>query len=85
VEDAEVIWRDPESRAEGELTDAMVKQQTLGITQEVIWERLGYSPTKISRMKAMQTADSLLAAATAPTAPPGPSSTGNVPAQAVPA
>jgi hypothetical protein len=35
---------------------------------EVIWERLGYSPpTKITRMKAMQTADSLLAAATAPT------------------
>jgi hypothetical protein len=29
VEDAEVIWRDPESRAGGELTDAMVKQQTL--------------------------------------------------------
>jgi hypothetical protein len=25
VEDAEVIWRDPESRADGELTDAMVK------------------------------------------------------------
>jgi hypothetical protein len=39
----------------------MVKQQALGITQEVFWERLGYSPTKISRMKAMQTADSRLA------------------------
>ena len=41
----------------------MVKQHTLGITREVIWERLGYSPTKISRMEAMQTADSLLAPA----------------------
>lgn len=81
-----MIWRDPESRAEGELTDAMVKQQTLGITQEVIWERLGYSPTQISRMKAMQTVDSLLPGATAPKAPPAqPSSTGNVPAQPVPA
>ena len=61
----------------------MVKQQTLGITHEVIWERLGGSPTQISRMKAMQTVDSLLAAATAP--PGQPSSTGNVPAQPVPA
>jgi hypothetical protein len=51
----------------------------------MIWERLGYSPTQVNRMRAMQTADSLLAAATAPTAPPGPSATGNVPAQPVPA
>ena len=64
----------------------MVKRQTLGITQEVIWERLGSSPTQISRMKAMQTAGGLLAAAKAPTALSGqPSSTGNVPAQPVPA
>jgi hypothetical protein len=73
-------------RHEGELTDAMVKRQTLGITPEVIWERFGYSPTNISRMEAMQTADTLLAAATtatAATAPPGPSSTGNAPAEAV--
>ena len=51
----------------------------------MIWERLGYPPTQ-SRMKAMQTADRLLAAATAPTAPPRqPSSSGNVRAQPVPA
>jgi hypothetical protein len=57
---AEVIWADPESRTEGELTDAMLKQQTLGIPQEVLWRRLGYSETEIGRMKAMNMADELL-------------------------
>lgn len=57
----------------------MVEQQTLGITQETIWEPLGYSPTKISGMKTMQTADSPLAAATGPTALPRPSSIGTSP------
>jgi hypothetical protein len=48
---AEIIWQDPESRTEAVHTDALVKQKSLGIPDEVLWEGLGYSPQQIARIK----------------------------------
>ncbi len=48
---AEIIWRDPESRTEAAHTDALVKQKTLGVPDEILWEGLGYSPQQIERIK----------------------------------
>ena len=48
---AEIIWQDPESRTEAVHTDALVKQQSLGIPDEILWEGLGYSPQQIARIK----------------------------------
>lgn len=50
-----VVWGDPESRSEAEHTDALVKKQTLGIPNEVLWEEAGYSPVEIERMRRMRT------------------------------
>lgn len=47
----ETIWRNPEYRTEGELTDSMVKLQTLGYPLEVLWEMHGETPQQIARMK----------------------------------
>lgn len=58
--DAEVIWRDPESRTTGEQTDAAVKELALGVPKEMIWaRRLGMSPQEIQRAKAMAAEESL--------------------------
>jgi SPP1 Gp6-like portal protein len=51
---AETIWGDPESRSESEHADALIKQQKLGVPEEILWERAGYSPTEIERMKAIR-------------------------------
>ena len=48
---AEIIWRDPESRTEAVHTDALVKQKSLGVPEEILWEGLGYSPQQIARIK----------------------------------
>lgn len=52
--DAEVIWADPESRTEGEHVDALLKLQALGVPNEALWERAGFTPQQIARFKAQQ-------------------------------
>jgi hypothetical protein len=49
----ETIWRNPEFRTEGELVDALVKMQTLGVPEEALWERWGATPTEIRRWHEM--------------------------------
>lgn len=61
--DAETIWRDPESRTEGELIDGLVKLSTIGVPRRALWERLGASPQQIARWESMAEADGLQAAA----------------------
>lgn len=56
VANSETIWRDPEARTEGELVDALLKMATLGVPNEVLWERWGASPQEIARWKALQVA-----------------------------
>lgn len=55
--DTETIWRDPESRSFGELVDGLVKLRTINVPDAFLWERAGFSPQEITRMKAMQLVD----------------------------
>ena len=63
----QTLWRNPEHRTEGELVDALTKMATLGVPQEVLWERWGATPTEIRRWKAMQDAAAQKAAEQDPT------------------
>jgi hypothetical protein len=53
---AETQWRDPESRTESEHVDALMKQQALGVPDEILWEKVPYSPQEIERIKALRQA-----------------------------
>lgn len=56
VTDSETIWADPESRSESEHIDALLKQKAFGVPDEILWEKAGYSPQEIERMKAINAA-----------------------------
>jgi hypothetical protein len=51
----ETIWRNPEFRTEGELTDSLVKMATIGVPHEALWQRWGASQQEIERWKAQRT------------------------------
>jgi hypothetical protein len=57
---AETIWRNTESRSFAQLVDGVVKMSTVGVPQEILWEKLGFTPQEIDRMKAIQDQESLL-------------------------
>jgi len=65
---AEVIWRDFETRSEGERVDALVKMASLGVPEPVLWQRWGASPQEVQRWEAMA-ADRALMLAVAGGAP----------------
>jgi hypothetical protein len=67
ITDSETIWRDPESKVQSELTDAVMKEQALGVPQEALWEKLGYSPQQIARFRRLTAAQTLLTAPPPPT------------------
>ncbi|WP_440066458.1 phage portal protein [Streptosporangium sp. OZ121] len=46
---AEVIWRDPEYRTEGEHVDALLKKKTFGVPDRQLQEDAGYTPAQIER------------------------------------
>jgi len=54
VVDSEVIWGDPEYRSEAEHIDATIKLKAINVPDEILWERAGFSPTEIERMKLMR-------------------------------
>jgi hypothetical protein len=56
VTDSQTIWADPESRSESEHIDALLKQKAFGVPDEILWEKAGYSPLEIERMKAINAA-----------------------------
>jgi len=60
IVDSEVKWADMESRTEAEHVDALVKMASLGVPNEVLWERWGATPTEIARWKTIQAEDALL-------------------------
>jgi len=68
--EAEVLWRDPETRSLGQLVDSLVKMRTLGVPLEVLWERYGASPQEIERWRELAAAERAAAPAPAP-APEG--------------
>lgn len=51
---AQTLWKDPESRSFGELVDGLVKLATIGVPEEFLWSKAGYSPLEIARMQELQ-------------------------------
>lgn len=50
----ETIWGDPEYRTESEHVDALLKLKSLGIAEEILWEKAGLSQTEIARNKRLR-------------------------------
>jgi|SRR5215831_3882432 len=59
----EVIWRDPETRSDAQVVDALTKMATLGVPKEVLWAKWGASPQEIARWRGMADAEAATAAA----------------------
>lgn len=57
----ETVWRNTESSSEAQIVDAAMKLVALDIPKEVLWERIGASPTEITRWRRMATGDALRA------------------------
>lgn len=55
----ETIWADPETRTESEHIDAVIKQKALNIPDVILWEKAGYSPQEIARIKALVASEGL--------------------------
>lgn len=71
--DSEIVWADPQTRSEAEITDAVIKQYDGGlIPWEAALEKLGYTQTQIARFSAMRASDALMKEMLAPTPPPAP-------------
>jgi hypothetical protein len=70
--EAETIWQDTESRSQAQLTDAIVKEVSIGLPFEAALERLGYSPQAAERILAMRETEALLSATLEPDAPESP-------------
>jgi hypothetical protein len=89
--DAETIWGDPERRSFGELVDGLIKLRGLNIPDEFLWEKAGYSPQDITRIKELRDADPQErveprgAPPVAPAPPSGAAPAGPAPAIAPPA
>jgi hypothetical protein len=49
--DAETIWKDTENRDPITLTQSLTMLQAIGVPQQILWEKAGFSPQNIRRMK----------------------------------
>ena len=49
-----VMWRDPERRTPSEFVDSLVKEKALGVPDEILWEKRGYTKQEIDRIKAIR-------------------------------
>jgi hypothetical protein len=52
--EAELIWRDPESRNPGAVSDSLIKKQAVGVPWEKLMEEAGYSPQEIRRLEKLK-------------------------------
>ena len=57
IMDSETIWADPESQAEAEHVDALVKMGSLRVPDEALWERWGATPQEVARWKAINASE----------------------------
>ena len=71
--DAEVVWKDTESRSQAQLTDAVMKEVSMGLPFEAALEKLGYSPQAIDRILTMRDAETFLTPEPDGAIPPEPS------------
>lgn len=70
----EVMWRDPETRTEGERVDALTKlgSQALAVPKEALWSRIpGVTPQEIQRWRDMSERDAVLSGLTLGVTPNG--------------
>jgi hypothetical protein len=51
------IWRDFETRSQGQLVDALVKMRTLGVPLEELWRQYGATPADIEMWRTMRVAE----------------------------
>lgn len=52
IRTSQIIWKDPETRTEAEHVDALGKLAALlDVPKEMLWERYGFSPQEIERIK----------------------------------
>ena len=83
---AETIWADPESRSRAELADAILKETQMGLPPEMAFERLGLTPSQVTRamtlMRAKEVRDAMLAATQASMAPQKPGQPNSGPSKA---
>jgi len=56
----ETIWADPEAHSEAQTADALIKLAQVGVPAEMLWERAGFSPQQIARMRAQRADEALL-------------------------
>lgn len=61
IRDSEAIWAPVETMSEAEHVDALVKLKSIGIAEEILWERYGMSPQEIERNKALMAEQQLSA------------------------
>ena len=54
--EGQVLWADPETRSIAQLADALTKMQSIGVPQQILWQRLGATPAEIDAWKLMQAA-----------------------------
>lgn len=66
ADDAEVIWKDPESHTMAELADAGVKFATVGVPWRTRMSMIGKTPSEIDRMEMERAHDAMLAQSLAP-------------------
>ena len=52
----QVLWADPETRSIAQLADALTKFASIGVPQEILWQRLGATPAEIDAWKKIQAA-----------------------------
>ena len=64
--EGQALWADPETRSIAQLADALTKFQSIGVPQEILWQRLGATPAEIDAWKKMQAANPVPARATVP-------------------
>jgi hypothetical protein len=57
--DAETIWRNPESRSEGESVDAATKLSVIGLPFRMVLERIGMSQEEIDRAEVLRDEEAL--------------------------
>jgi hypothetical protein len=72
---SETIWGDPEYRTESEHIDALLKLGAMGVPQEILWEKAGFSQTEIRRIKRLIAERGLIEGLARPDVPEPPAGT----------
>jgi len=68
------LWADPETRSIAQLADALTKFASIGVPQDVLWQRMGATPAEIDawhKIVAANPVPALRTPGTQPTAPAG--------------